>query len=253
MSKLATLLRRISRAEPAPMGFAAAASRTRNAEMLVAVSIKGLDLKAAQAAADKGADFLVLEDGDLEKDADKIRAITAGVKVPCGLRLTTTDAVAAATAHGLGVDYLRIEDEDTPAAVLLDDETGFVLSIADDAGDTMLRMLSSMPIEALFAGDVKTPFTLRRQIELRRLSAFAGKPLLLRGGADLTSADLECLRDSGVAGLLLDGSDTAKVLPAVKETIGAMRPRRRRREDRQEASPTLPSVGHGAEDEDEEE
>jgi hypothetical protein len=32
-----------------------------------------------------------------------------------------------------------------------------------------------------------------------------------------------------------------------------MRPRRRRREDRQEATPVLPSVSHGAEDEDEEE
>ncbi len=252
MSKLATLLRRISRAEPAPMGFAAATSRTKNPEMLVAVSIKGLDLKAAQAAAEGGADFLVLEDGDLEKDAAKIRAITEGVKVPCGLRLTSSAAGAASTAHDLGVDHLRIEDDDAPATLLVDDEMGFVLSISDDASDTTLRTLSSMPLDALFAGDLKTPFTIRRQIELRRLSGFAGKPLLLRGGADLTSADLECLRDSGVGGLLIDGGDAAKLLPAVKEAIGAMRPRRRRREDRQEA-PVLPSVRHGAEDEDDEE
>jgi hypothetical protein len=250
MSKLATLLRRISRSEPAPMGFAAAASRTRNPEMLVAVSINGLDLKAATAAAEKGADFLVLEDGDLENDADKIRAITEGVGVPCGLRLTST-AADAAKARGLGLDYLRIEDDDTPAATLLDDEMGFVLAIDDAASDTTLRTLSSMPIEALFAGSIKAPFTIRRQIELRRLSGFAGKPLLLRGSDGLTSADLECLRDSGVAALFVDAGDAARQLPALKEAIAAMRPRRRRRDERQEAAPVLPSVSRGGEDEDE--
>jgi hypothetical protein len=234
------------------MGFTAFSGRTRNSEMLVAVSIEHLDLDAATAAAQAGADFIVFEDGDLEDDAAKIQAITSAVQVPCGLRLTTAAAGAPEAARGLGLDYLRIEDDETPATVLLDEEMGFILSVADDAGDTTLRLLESMPYEALLAGTVRSPFTIRRQIELRRISGFAHKPLLLRAGDGLTSADLECLRDSGVAALILDSDTAARSLPVMKSAIEAMRPRRRRREDRQGATPVLPSVAHGSDDEDDE-
>ena len=50
MSKLANLLRRIARSEPAPLGFAAMAGRTKNPEMLIAVAVQDLDQAAAEAS-----------------------------------------------------------------------------------------------------------------------------------------------------------------------------------------------------------
>lgn len=252
MSKLSTLLRRVARSEPSPLGFAAFTNRTKNPEMVVAVSIENLDLEATTAAATGGADFILLADGDLERDAEKIKAITSALKVPCGLRVSKGSAWASETARGLGLDFLRIEDDETPAAALLDEELGFVLTIEQDTSDTILRILESMSFDALFAGSVDNPFTIRRQIELRRISGLAHKPLILSPEEELASEDLESLRDSGVAALLLEGDNMAAMLPTVRSAVEAMRPRRRRREDRPSPTPTLPSVAHGDSEEDDE-
>lgn len=254
MSKLSTLLRRAARSEPAPMGFTAMAGRSKNPEMLVSVSLGDLDVEAAVAAARGGADFLLLDDGDLDGDAGSIRAITDAVTVPCGLRLGKPSADASSAARALGLDYLRIEDHDTPAAVLLDEEMGFVLSVAGEAEDTdgtFLRILESMPFDALFAGELSSPFTLRRQLELRRVSGFAHKPLIVRARDAMTAQELECLRDSGVAAVLVEAKGGAlEDLSALRQAIGAMQPRRRRRSER-ESMAVLPSVSHAGDDSDE--
>ena len=86
-------------------------------------------------------------------------------------------------------------------------------------------------------------------LELRRLSGLSRKPLLAQAG-ELNTADLECLRDSGVAAVQIEGGkNLSKRLGALRKQIEAMPPRRRRRNDRQEAVPLLPNVSHGGDDE----
>lgn len=250
MSKLATLLRRATRTEPAPMGFSLGGNRAKSPGMLATVILDGLDHDAAVAASRLGADILLLNEGDLDGDAEKIRAITSAAAVPCGLRLRKPAAHATASAHGLGLDYLRIEDDEAPASLLLDEDAGFVLAVDKDASDTFLRTLDSMSVDALDAGKVDVPFTLRQQLELRRLSGFSRKPLVIRADDPLSSEDLECLRDAGVAAVMIpaDG-DLDERLNGLRRSIEAMRPRRRRRSDRQDSVAVLPSVDHAAEDE----
>jgi hypothetical protein len=252
MSKLANLLRRIARSDPAPLGFAAMAGRTKNPEMLIAVAIHDLDQATAEAAAKGGANFLLLNSGDLDKDGEKIQTITSGLEIPCGLRMTTSSPDAGATARAAGLDYLVIEGDDTPASALLEEEVGYVLTVSNEASDTLLRILESMPFDAIIGGAVQHPFTIRRQLELRRMSGFAHKPLLLEAGEDLNSQELECLRDSGVAALLLQGDSMPHRIASARSAIESMRPRRRRRDDRGSATPVLPSVSRGGEDDDEE-
>lgn len=253
MSKLSTLLRRAARAEPAPMGFRALSGRAKNPEMLISVSLEGLDPDRALKATKGGADILLLQDGDLEDDAEAIKAITSAVSVPCGLRLKDPVAGAAELARALGLDYLRIEDYDTPAATLLNEEMGFVLSVAEDASDTFVRILESMPFDALYAGDVSQPFTLRRQLELRRIASYAHKPLVVQVQGAMPAEDLECLRDSGVATVLIElEKGSADALATLRQAVDAMRPRRRRRGERDSVA-VLPSVAHGGDEEDDEE
>jgi hypothetical protein len=252
MSKLSTLLRRAGRSEPAPMGFATSAGRAKNPEMIVCVSLDDLSADLAIAAVKGGANLLLLPEADVDDDASAIAAITAAVDVPCGLRLDRPAEAAPEAAKGLGLDYLRIEDHDTPAAVLLDEEVGFVLSIDDDVTDTFLRTLESMPLDALYAGELSQPFTLRRQLELRRIAGLAHKPLILRARDTFSSRDLECLRDSGVAAMLLEGGrGSEERLAAMRRSVEAMRPRRRGRNER-ETTATLPSVAHSPEEADDE-
>lgn len=252
MSKLANLLRRLSRAEPAPMGFAAITGRTKNAEMLLAVTLDKVDAEAAKAAAKAGAGLLVLTDGDLEKGASKIQAMTSALEIPCGLSVKSASNNAAERARSAGLDFLVLQDDDAPATLLLDEDAGFVMTIGDDLTDTSLRLLESLPFDALSGGTATHPLSIHQQLELRRISGLARKPLILKFSDGLTSEELECLRDSGVAALLLEGSDAAERLASARTAVEAMRPRRKRRSDR-ESSPTLPSVGRGDEPDDEEE
>jgi hypothetical protein len=254
MSKLATLLKRATRTEPAPMGFSLGGNRAKSPGMLVSVRLDGLDPDAAVAAAAAGADTVLLDGGDLDGDAEKIRTIAGAVEIPCGLRLSKPAANATTVAHALGIDYLRIEDDEAPAALLLDEEEGFVLAVDEDASDIFLRTLDSMPIDALFAGRLDAPFSIRRQLELRRLSGFSRKPLIVSADDPLSSEDLECLRDSGVAAVMIAaGGDLNERVIALRRSIETMRPRRRRRGDRQETVAVLPSVGHPGEEEGEDE
>jgi hypothetical protein len=250
MSKLATVLRRLARAEPAPMGFAAPSSRTKNREILLAVGMEKPDLDAAKAAAKDGADLILFAGGDLDKGAAKIKAIAAAVELPCGLSVAKPTSSTVASAHAAGLDFLRIEDDGAPASILLDEEMGYVFSVVGEPSDTSLRMLESTPFDALYVGALTQPFSIRQQLELRRISALARKPLLLQFTDALSSEEFECLRDSGVGALLLEGPDAASRLGAARTAIDAMRPRRRRRSDR-DTTPTLPSVGRSDGDEDE--
>ena len=214
MSKLATVLRRLARAEPAPMGFAAPSSRTKNREILLAVGIEKPDLEAVKAAAKAGADFILLAGGDLDKGAAKIKAVTAAVELPCGLSVARPTSSTVESAHAAGLDFLRIEDDEAPASILLDEEMGYVFSVADEQSDTSLRLLESTPFDALYVGALSQPFSIRQQLELRRISALARKPLILQLTDALSSEEFECLRDSGVGALLLEGADASSRLGA---------------------------------------
>jgi hypothetical protein len=234
------------------MGFATVTGRTKNVEMLLATILEKPDPEAAKASAKAGAGLLMLADGDLEKGAAKIKVITSAVEIPCGMSLKERFEGAGNRARSAGLDFLVLQDDSAPASLLLDEEIGYVMTIEDDQSDTSLRLLESASFDALAGSAIEHGFTIKQQLELRRISGLARKPLILKASDGLTSEELECLRDTGVAALLLEGPDAVERLAALKPIVDAMRPRRRRK-DRDAASPTLPSMGHGGEDDEEEE
>jgi hypothetical protein len=248
MSKLSTLIRRASRSEPAPMGFAAASARTKTPEILISAALSSPDAEAAAAAVKAGADFLLVVSADVTADADKVKALLAAVSVPCGLRLSKPSPAAVAEARELGIDYLCVGDLDTPAAAFLDDEIGFVLAVAEDSDDSALQILQSTSFDALHAGELVGSPTLRRQLALRRMSVLARKPLFLEVRDALDSLDLECLRDAGVAALVTEVKGrSASRITGLRQAIGAMKPRRKARNEREAL---LPSVSHAADGDD---
>jgi len=234
------------------MGFAAVSHRAKPPEMLISASIAAPDSDAATAAAKAGADLVLLESADLDSDAEKLKALTAALSIPCGLRVSKPSPGTAEAARALGVDYLLIGDHDTPAAALVDEEIGFVLAVTEDASDSFLHVVGSTPFDALYGGEISQTLTLRRQLDLRRMAALARKPLLLDARDPVTSQDLECLRDSGVAALIIEvkGRSAPRVV-ALRQAIAAMAPRRKARSDR-DSTALLPSVSRAGEGDDEE-
>ena len=86
-------------------------------------------------------------------------------------------------------------------------------------------------------------------MELRRFSALGRTPLLVEVSGDAEASSVQALRESGVAGVIIEGSSLGK-LEKLRAAIGAMPPRGRMREERREAMIPAPSMGHDHDDDD---
>jgi len=240
MSKLAERIRRALRVDSLPIGFGAAA-RTSNPSLLLAAFLPSLSPEAAKQAAAEGADTCLLAASD-PKDKDVKQVVDALGEVPCGLRVPRVDGEAAAHLRELGVDYVVLEPETALAAALLESNLGHVLSLESDLPDMHLRTLEALPLDAILLPRWEGPLTVRRQMELQRISGLARKPLILPVSPQATAADLQMLREAAVVGVGVEtrSKDAFDTLASLRKLIDGLPPRRRRREEHVEA--ILPSV-----------
>jgi hypothetical protein len=230
--------------EPAPFGFGAAQERRPEASML---AILQLDKDQAKKAADAShADAVILAGVEPAKAAAAIKPFA---DVPVGLRLTKADRAAVQAAREAGADFVLV-DRETAGEALLEEGIGLTLALEGEMSDVELRTLGSLPLDALAVPPPSEPFTVASVTALRRLSLLAQTPLLMDVADDIEASRLQALRDSGVAGIILDGKSAGK-LKALAERIRSLPARGRRREERGEAIlPSLAGVASGDDDDD---
>jgi hypothetical protein len=133
---------------------------------------------------------------------------------------------------------------------VVEEGVGLVLNMGTDAGDTELRVLAGLPLDALEVPAVGEPLTLRGMLELRRLSLLSQTPLLVEVEPQTDATRLQALREAGAIGVILDGKHADK-LGALREAVLSLPPKGRRREERTEA--VLPSLTAAPAEEEEEE
>ena len=218
MSKLSDAMRRALRREARPIGFAATATKPI-ATMLVLARVSA-PAEAAEAAA-RGADAVITTTAaHLPRGTD---AAIWGTEAPVQGR------AGAQALREAGADFLVFADDATDASVLLEEDLGFIMRIDLDAEDTLLRTVESLPLDALLAPGLEGTLTVRRTLDLRRLTAFARKPLILPVTPDIDATALEALRDCGVIGVVAEG---AAGVAALRPTIDTLAPRRRPKDGR---------------------
>jgi len=243
MSKLSKKIRAVSRAEPAAIGFTSVTTQGRQNSLLCGVRLR--DPAAAAGAADKGADFVILEDVTRSK-VKGVAKVDASVGVAGGFDDDALEALVKA-----GVDFIVLSGPGADASPLADESVGRVMALDGDLDDTYLRLLGDLGLDALVIAAPETPLTVERLLAVRRISSLARTPLLANAKADVDAKSLKLLRDSGVAGVLLD--DTGK-LAALKKRIAALPPRGHRKESHSDAViPAQASSGehdHDEEDDD---
>jgi hypothetical protein len=249
MSKLAERIRRAGRAEPAPIGFAAAAARTRAPSILCVVWLSANDANKAGDAFAKGADAVILEGADARKVKDAVEKAENGI---LGVRPDPSGAgrKAAAELREAGADFVLL-DASVAAEVLLEDKLGYVLTPPTDADDTTLRLLGDMPLDAMVVPAPELPLTLEKLLGLRRLAGLSRTPLLTEVAPDAEASVLESLREAGVVGVIVDGSGIGK-LGGLKERIEGLPPRGRRRETAEAMLPVQAAASHDDYDDEEE-
>ena len=253
MSKLADKLRKALRLEAAPIGFRAAA-RERNPSLLLVVRLGNPDPKKAAAAVEKGADSILLSlAGPGETNIGPI--VEAAGDLPCGVWSEGLDGEAVARLTAGGVDYFVLAADSTPAPALLEEKAGYVLMLEGELSDTYLRSTELLPLEAVFLPQGKVPLTVRALMELRRIAVLTRKPIMMPVAPTAAGGELECLRDSGVSLLLVDGDETGAMesLPSLRRAVEALPAPRRRREERMGAVLPRPADFAVAEEGEEEE
>jgi hypothetical protein len=232
MSKLGDRIRKASRLEPAPMGFAAAAAQAAAPSMLVVVRLGSDAGKTADAIA-KGADVVLVD-----ADAGKLR----GAKLPdgaiVGVAAGGVGLQDAAALREAGADFLVI-DGGSRGEALLDEKLGFVMSVSADEEDTKLRLLGELSLEALLVKEVETPVSVAGMLSLRRIASFVRAPLFVEIDAKADAGLLHLLRDAGAIGVVVPASDIGK-LGELREKIAGIRVRGRKREE-PHAEPLVPA------------
>lgn len=240
MSKLADLIRKASRPEPAPLGFGAHAARARTATLLAIVRLSSGDANKAEEASKKGADAVIIEGADPGKVKD---AVAKGGGLPVGVRPNNADRKTVSALRDAGADFVILEPESASAEATLEEKVGFVLDQRGDADDTALRLLGDLGLDAMVIPSPPERLTLAELLKLRRVAALTRVPLLVGVKHDSEAGYLHALRDSGVAGVLVDSSALGK-LGDLKARIESLPVRGRRREERAEAVLPAATPGH---------
>jgi hypothetical protein len=148
-----------------------------------------------------------------------------------------------------GADFIVL-DAESMAEALLEENVGFVLLARGDADDTRLRLLGDLNLDAVIPPPPDGSLTIDRLLELRRISALGRTALLVEVNGDTDSSHLQALRESGVAGVIVEGSALGR-LSKLRETIAALPARGKKQEERGQAMiPAAASVGHDHDDDD---
>ncbi len=249
MSKLADLLKRSARAAPGALGFGASTPKKTGTMLLVAL-VGERWARAAGEAVSAGADAVLLTGTPGEKELAE--AVAAADGRPCGLLDPKADAEATAALRQAGLDFLTLGAE-APASALLDEELALLLHLNEELTDIELRTLDSLSLEAIYLERANGPLTIRRQMELRRVSGLARKPLLLAVQSDIEEQELLSLRDAGVVLVALDMRERGApdALRRLRGVIDGLPSRRSRKDER--ASVTISQVTSAESEEDEEE
>ncbi len=232
MSKLAERIRRAMRFDSPPMGFGAAA-RVSNPTLLLAAFLPSLAPEAAKEAVARGADTCLLTASEV-KDRE-VKGVVEALGDACGgLYLRRLDGETAAHLAELGIDYAAFEADTALATTLLESNLGLVLSLESDLPDIYLRTLEALPLDAILLRHWKGPLTVRQQMELQRITGLAHKPLILPVSPQVTSGELQVLREAAVIAVAVEADSKAgfDALASLRKVIDELPPRRRRKEER---------------------
>lgn len=227
------------------MGFATAV-RAPTPTMLCIVRLSENEANKVADAAEKGADAVIIEragEGKVRDQREKAKGLALGVS-PQGAERQDVSKLREA-----GADFVVLNFESALAEALLEEKIGFVLNLDGEMDDTTLRLLGDLGLDALVAPEPDGVLTIARLLGLRRIASLARTPLLVESSVDIDASRLQALRESGVAGVIVDSSSIGK-LGRLRETIAALPARGRKREERAEATLPSPALGGASSDED---
>jgi hypothetical protein len=238
MSKLIQRIERLGKDTPAPLGFGAATRRKAAPTMVLLASIA--DPKAAAKLEGISLDGVIYTSSGA-KGANLAKASSSLKDVPWGTQMETATADQVKELVDAGCDFISLTGTTASLSALQSEDLGKFLVVAADIKEQHAHSLEVLPVDAVtFADVVSSPLNLDSLIALASVRGEIGCPFLIKVSGTLSSWELECLREIGIEGVIVDLESThIDALTALAKVIAEL-PRRRSRSEM--ASPSLPRV-----------
>lgn len=235
VSKLLQRLDQIARESPRPLGFGASAAREAVPAMLLLALCKHSDPVTEKTAS--GADALVFTDLPTSRSVNNLKKLGT----PWGVSLERYTSKSLGSLRDAGCDFLVVPNLKVKLDMLHGDEIGRFFQIPPDFSTDQARSIVDLPVDmVLLPGPLLPPLTLQQLLDLSTTRGEVGKPALVVVNDLPSEWEIECLRDIGVDGLILDiGTAKADALESLKQRILHL-PRRRSRAER--TPPSVPST-----------
>ena len=185
-----------------------------------------------------GADFwLALNDDDAAACSSASESADAGL---WGMRLDSLTSESVAAAKERGAAFVSFLLDGARADAMLDDEMDYVVRIDTlELEESTARALGSLrPAE--LAVEVEFPVSLNDSLALRRLALLVSAPIGAKCPADISAGDIEALRDSGVAVLVIGPDATTEEVASLKQRIAEIPERKPKRSD--DSHPLIPTM-----------
>ena len=243
MSKLVQRLERLGRDTPAPMGFGFSARRQPAPQMLL--------LASYATPGELSQEALAHLDGVLLTSSNASDDVNAG-DTPWGVMLPEAGDDAVGPLREKGCDFIALTAGGVHLDSLKDEELGRVMVTPRDLSTERCHSMGDLPVNAvLLTEPLSPPLTLQALMDLSALRGEIAKPALVLLSNVPSAWEVECLRDVGVDGVVVDGALAgAAELEALKQHILAL-PRRKPRGERPAPSVSHPAVSAADLDEDE--
>lgn len=245
MSRLTDLLDKTQTASPG-IGFAASRQATATPSIALIGRVTAAELTGDSSLSDSPADALLVtldaSDGAAigrVKDALKDRL--------WGARVGSASADDANALKDAGCDFIVFDPEGTSAAVLNDEDLGKVIAVGFDDpefDEEEAKAIRTLDIDCalLTSLDGLLPLTVQRLLGIQAMRATVRKRPILATSAELGKAELETLRNAGIAAIAVSLVDAgSEEIQRIKDDISGL-PHRRTQGGRGSASP---SVGFG--------
>jgi len=227
VSKLLEKLEQISKGNSKPFGFAAAAARSKIANMVIIAAVDDND-KAAVTSAKEYVDAILMNSLTGKNAASKSN-------LPWGAPISELAAIKES-----GCDFILLNTQSSPIALLQEEKLCRMIEIDPAMPDSLIRAVNQLPIDiALIAGD--TSISMRRLLTCQHIANMVGKYLLVRIPLEISKGDLREIWEMGMTGVVVPvKGDAKKELAALRQAVDALPASRRKRSLK--TSATIPQI-----------
>ena len=242
MSRLTDLLDKTQTASPG-IGFAASRQAAATPPIALIGRVTAAELSENPSIADAPADaLLVTLDASDSVATERVSEALDGRL--WGARVGSASEDDAAALKDAGCDFIVFDAEDTAAAVLNDDALGKIIAVSFDDPDfdeDAAKAIRSVDIDCalLTPPDGLLPLTVQKLLSIQSMRATVRKRSILTAPAETGNAELETLRNAGIAAIAVSLADAGDGIRRIKEDIASLPRRTPQRSGRGDSTPNL--------------